>query len=326
MTDSLVFNHHSLPFPHRQHAENAIPDFLKICVKAKNAGLRTILVAETTDHTWFRLELAPGYFWQDWHNTHLEGEHRDVIRAFRSIATQSPLFNSDDIDAGADLFEVSLDGRGDYTAIRAAAWHESPLVSFPATRPWNVSPLTVKICMMNLETEELEHKTIEIPNFHSYTVLESYLPELFRQRDVAISSGRDIVTQFESLYPGLMLCGKAATQLNRWSASSTILNQVKRSLLSLNKFALEWQEDKISYYSVNLLHKIGLPFRVSGESETVCNNPVLKREREFWLPNGRKEFFEQHIKMNAGYRLHFYPDNNTREIYVGYIGPHLKLK
>lgn len=325
MMNLLVFNHHSLPYSHREFAEEAVPDFLKTCIKAKNTGLKTILVAETIDNKWFRLELAPGYYWQDWYNKHLKSENRDLIRAFRSIATHSPLFNSRDDDAGADLFEVSIDGCKDYNAIRAAAWHESPLISFPTTQPWNNSPLNVQINMINIETGEIEYKTIEIVNLYNYSILEKYLPELLKQRDASISSGREIVNQFESLYPGLVLCEKATMQLNKWSGSSTILKQVKTSFLYLNKFALKWQTGEIPYYSADLLRKIELPFQVSGESETVCKTPTLKRERQFWLPNGRKEYFEQHIKIHSGYRIHFFPDNDTHKIYVGYIGPHLKL-
>jgi hypothetical protein len=33
-----------------------------------------------------------------------------------------------------------------------------------------------------------------------------------------------------------------------------------------------------------------------------------------------------HIKMSFGYRLHFYPDNETGEIFIGYIGPHLSKR
>jgi len=69
-----------------------------------------------------------------------------------------------------------------------------------------------------------------------------------------------------------------------------------------------------------------LPFDHCNTAETVRNTPSLKREREFWLPNGQKKYFEQHIKMSSGYRLHFFPDNETRQVYVGYIGPHLKLR
>lgn len=36
MTAYLVFNHHSLPFDSQEKAEEALPDFLKLCLRAQN--------------------------------------------------------------------------------------------------------------------------------------------------------------------------------------------------------------------------------------------------------------------------------------------------
>jgi len=42
----LVFNHHSLPFENQYEAVQAVPEFIQICLKARNKGLRTILMDE----------------------------------------------------------------------------------------------------------------------------------------------------------------------------------------------------------------------------------------------------------------------------------------
>jgi len=44
LTSCLVFNHHSLPFAAPSDADNAIPDFLKVCIKSQNMGFATIIV------------------------------------------------------------------------------------------------------------------------------------------------------------------------------------------------------------------------------------------------------------------------------------------
>jgi len=57
------------------------------------------------------------------------------------------------------------------------------------------------------------------------------------------------------------------------------------------------------------------------------SQPTLRKfgyQRRFKLPNGTRETFEFHIK-TGNLRLHFYPDNNTHEIYIGYIGKHLDI-
>ena len=326
MTDCLVFNHHSLPFDHSDTAERAVPDFLKTCIEAQNAGLRTILVDQAVDRFWYRLELAPGFFWQNWYDRHQDDDNRDIIRAFRSIATQSPFFNIDDIADGSDLFEAWLDGCKDYGAVSAAAWHESPLVGFATGPPWNMSPLSVTITRLNPATAEIENEDAEILNFYHSSILHRHLPVLISHRNASLASGKEIANRFDELYPAISLCGKAAQQLNNWSAPLTVLEQVKDALTVLNDFSSKWQNNQVAEYRNDALRDLGLSFQVSGESQTVRANPKLRREREFWLPRGNQEFFELHVKMSFGYRMHFFPDNETRHIYVGYIGPHLRLR
>lgn len=326
MMDRLVFNHHSLPFAHRDDAVGAVPDFLKTCIEAHNEGFRTILVDQAIDSSWFRLQLAPAYAWQDWYDQQTDGKSRDAARAFRSIATQTPFFNSADISEGADLFDVSLDGNCDFVAVTAAGWHHSPLVGFNTGTPWNRSPLPVTVTQLHPTTAELESTPFEILNFYAHSVFLEYLPELRTQRNTSLASGREIVARLHELYPGIVLCGKASQQLNNWSGSVTILNQVKESFTVLSQFAQKWSNNEVVEYRAETLRDLGLPFQVSGESQTVRNSPRLSREREFWLPTGRQAFFDQHIKLSSGYRLHFFPDTETRHIMVGYTGKHLRLK
>ena len=326
MKNCLIFNHHSLPFDTRDAADRAMPEFLKICIEAKNAGLTTILADQTVDPSWFRVELAHGYYWQNWHEQQAGAGDRDAIRAFRSIATQSPFFNMQDAGDGVDLFEVSLCGRKDYIAVCAAVWHEAPMASFETREPWSDSPLKVQVSRLNVETEEFECENVQIQNFYSYAVFHRHLPELLDRRDASVASGKEIGKRLEELYPGVLLCGKAPQQLNNWSASLTILEQVKHSLLILSQFTVKWQRGEISEYRAETLRDCGLRFEVSRESTTVRNTPKLRSEREFWLPTGSQEYFEQHIKLSSGYRIHFYPDSETHQIYIGYIGPHLRLR
>lgn len=324
MTGTLVFNHHSLPFDHRSSADIAVPVFLKICIEAKNAGLTTILVDESTDANWFRQELSPGYFFQDWYNKYKDGYQGDVVRVFRAIATQQPFFNARDIENGSELFNVSLVGSS-YTALTAAAWHIAPIVSFETRDPWLTTPLAVDVEKIDLDTEDLVEDQVKILNYYNYTVFSESLTRILAERDAQLSSGREVVSQAEKLYPFLILCGKSKQQLSNWSAGMTIFKQVKRSLVELNSFSERWQSGQFDFYSADNLRKSGLPFKVSGESESVRNNPVLKKERMFWLPLGVERYFGEHIKLTNGYRLHFYPNNADKKIYVGYIGPHLRL-
>ncbi|MEA3545599.1 MAG: hypothetical protein U9R69_10335 [Thermodesulfobacteriota bacterium] len=323
MTSCVVFNHHSLPFDSVEDADESVPDFLKLCVLVGNIGLSPIVVDEHVDSSWFRLELAQNYFWQDWYKKNQKDENRDVIRSFRSIATRQPLFSIDDL-RDVDLFEVSFENM-QFSALRAAAWNEAPLVSLPTHPPWIDSPLRVSVEELD-DTGELSTRSFEILNFFSLHSFEKERKNLLDQRNSLISSGRELFENYATLFPNLVFCGNAVQQLNNWSASRTILNQVKESLTSLNTFCDGWAGGTFANYSHEALLNVGLNHRVSGESVTVMNDQRLRRQREFWLPEGRKETFENHVKLSNGYRLHFYPDDKSKHIYVGHVGSHLRLR
>lgn len=64
---------------------------------------------------------------------------------------------------------------------------------------------------------------------------------------------------------------------------------------------------------------------ISDESNTVKNTPRLRQQRYFRISNergGQYCFF--HIKL-GNIRVHIYPEEQERVIYVAYIGPHLDL-
>ena len=176
------------------------------------------------------------------------------------------------------------------------------------------------------EACEFSSRQLNILNIYSLESFENEVTALCEQRNSLVKSGRELLENQKQFFPNLTFCGTASQQLNTWSASKTILEQVKESLSSLNTFCEKWANGTYQSYRHEFLRDVGLNHKVSGESETVMNDKRLKRQREFWLPEGRKEVFENHVKLSNGNRLHFFPENQTKHIYVGYIGPHLKLK
>ncbi len=78
---------------------------------------------------------------------------------------------------------------------------------------------------------------------------------------------------------------------------------------------------EVQGYSHQQLKNQGLLYEVSGESTSVRNNQKKKKQRMFYLPDGRKEFFESHAKLANGFRLHFFPEPQKGVIYIGYMSP-----
>lgn len=322
----LVFNHHALPCDHEQQAVDSVPEFLRVCVRAQSLGLNVLLVDDSVDASWFRLELANCFFWQDWYNRYKTDETlKDLIRAFRSISTRQPYYSNEDINRQVELFDVVLgsDSRR-YSALRAAAWHAAHLVSFPTQTPWNSTPLSIQEESVD-EQGEILYATSQIHNIHSLAVLNDREPAILHEKDERIRSGSELVANWSALYGHLEYCGKVQEQLSVWSHHLSILEQTKESLRVLDTFASQWSLSACSCYSHQTLRNLGLNHEVSGESSSVLNDRSLRKFREFWLPTGSKELFENHIKLSKGFRIHFYCETCSKKVYVGYIGPHLPL-
>lgn len=324
MSAYLVFNHHSLPFRFPAQAQAAVPDFLRICEKAIRLGKDTILIDQTQDRHWFQIELAPNYSWQDWHNqARSQADLTEQIRAFRSIATRQPFFSEAEIRSGADGFEVwQTDQTPAPVAIMAACWHQAPLISFASSPAWQISPIRVQIRMLD-DMGHLQDSAGEVVNIHSLAALEAVSASWQAQRDATLRRGRDLWQTRLQRYPHLVFCGKTETQLCSWRQSDTVFEQVKQVLAILDQFAMQWRANVVPAYSHEALREAGLPHRVTGESES-CNKDSKRRsERTFYLPTGEKAYFENHVKLANGQRLHFYPDDTLQCIYIGYIGAHL---
>ena len=190
MSHPLVFNHHSLPLNSADDIHSAVSKFLKISLGAHRIGFTVILVDETIDKTWFRLELIKGYFWKDWHNRYSNNpQTKDLIRTFRRIATQQPFFSNQDYADNVELFDVRLlETEENVPALKAAAWHESPLLSFPTRPPWTASPLLVLVEKLS-DDGEIVNSTDELRNLYSIAQFEKEKPELQEKVQSQIRSG-----------------------------------------------------------------------------------------------------------------------------------------
>ena len=295
-------------------AKAAVSEFLKVCLKLKRYGFQTILFDEVSDKNWYRIELAPNYFLQDWLN-----KNKNEAQAILSLRTKAPLFSKDDIASDLQLFEVKLpNGTEELIVLRAAIWYGSPIVSYPTEEPWNKNPIAVNVVKLD---ENGENNTLEeIANYFDSNEIDEV--NLRKSQQESIGSGQNLWKYKKELFPNLDFCGDTQFQLKNWSLGKLVLEQVKNSLYILNEFSEKWQNRNFNYSHKNL-QDMGL--NVSGESQTVGNNTEMRNKREFYLPNGKKEFFENHIKLSS-IRIHFYPNASDRKIYVGYIGKHLPTK
>ncbi|MBW5414782.1 hypothetical protein [Pseudomonas sp. MAG002Y] len=325
MNNGIVLNHHSLPFTCKEEADDGLLFFfnaLKIC---RNAGLKILLVDEDQDRSLMGLELSSGYFVRDWYSSAQKvAELADWLRFLKSLETRQPLFESIDIENIRNTIEVGLPGENSGRLVLLAAFHlKTFLASFTAFPSWANSHIDVWV----LELDAIpEHREEIILNLSDSASLLTHGEELKQRRNALLDSAKEIWVQRHNLFPHLtLLANQIGAALQLWSARQDILSKSRDALDILELFCAKWKANEYCDYRHEYLRDLGLAAEVSGESTSVNNDPKKKKERLFWLDDGRQVYCENHVKLPHGYRMHFYPDTAEKRIFVVYLGPHLTL-
>ncbi|VAW46541.1 hypothetical protein MNBD_GAMMA02-1694 [hydrothermal vent metagenome] len=327
MSLALVFNHESLPYGNQENIDAAVLMFIKTSLSCRQYGFNLMLVDANVDKSWFGIELKKGVYWRDWFNAAKQkSELKDLVRAFRSLSTRQPMMLPQDAQRIENTVEVGLKGQSQGLAtLQAAYWYETFLISFPVREPWCRSLIDVWILKMQ-EDGRSDESTSEINNLFDFNSIQHHECGLKNLRDERLQLGTDIWENRGLFFPCLYLLeNELKNQLYAWSHKPAILHKAKDALLAMNKFVQRWQEGGFDDYRHSYLADCGLSAEVSGESPSVKQDLKKKAEREFWLPEGKKVFCENHVKLQDGFRLHFYASNNEKVIYVAYLGPHLTL-
>jgi hypothetical protein len=152
-------------------------------------------------------------------------------------------------------------------------------------------------------------KTVQIINDCSF--------KEFKDRSLWSVSYKDFWGKREKLFPSLTLCGEVEGQIFNLGTSSEF-SQIVSKLREFDRAVKGWTNGKFNYQEINRNFSLNM----SPESDTTMRK--FKGERMFSLPSGEIVCFELHIK-TGNLRFHFYPDNGARKVYVGYIGPHLRI-
>jgi hypothetical protein len=128
---------------------------------------------------------------------------------------------------------------------------------------------------------------------------------------------RNIWDKRKKLFPNIELCGEVKDQCLR-IGNSGHFNQIVEILRKFDNAISKWKSESgnFSYKNINQTYSL----RISPESSQTIDK--YGDERRFELPGGGTMLFELHIK-TGDLRFHFFPDNTTKKIYIGYIGPHL---
>ncbi|KAA6327939.1 hypothetical protein EZS27_023116 [termite gut metagenome] len=141
--------------------------------------------------------------------------------------------------------------------------------------------------------------------------------QTFKRDNLWSVTFRNIWDRRRKLFPNIELCGEVKEQCLKIGDSS-LFNQMVKVLKKFDSAVSKWKSESgvFSYAIINQTYSLN----ISPESAPTMNK--YGDERRFKLPGGKTELFELHIK-TGDLRFHFFPDNITRKVYIGYIGHHL---
>lgn len=123
------------------------------------------------------------------------------------------------------------------------------------------------------------------------------------------------------IFSNLEFCENTKSQIEN-KGKSKEFDQIMDRLNALNIYASLWKESNNEFNVKDCNRNSNL--KISHESESTLNNQNLLRQRYFTTPDGDSKLFEIHIK-TGNLRIHIYPDEENRILYIGHIGPHLKF-
>ncbi|MBN2442783.1 MAG: hypothetical protein JXJ04_15610 [Spirochaetales bacterium] len=294
-------------------AREILQRFISTCVQAKEAiGLKDLRIYEKLGNNLYHIELAENYLLSQWLNDpEVEKELKDRLRI---ITTSSPLITEDYLKV-YEVSDFSYDGHTVY-GLGAAVIIDTIAVSFLTSKDLNNSALTIQHHFLNNEeTETIVQCSVKHASQPKH--IDNHLDFFLDKQKRNIENSQNLWEKRDEFLPHLLLCGQVEKALKK-GINSNYLSQIINRLKSLNDYASQWTTGEFSL--ANLNHTTDL--NCSGESQSTMNK--YGSQRRFKLPDGRREYFELHIK-TGDLRFHFFPDNSSHKIYVGYIGKHLRI-
>ena len=180
-------------------------------------------------------------------------------------------------------------------------------VGFPSDPDWDKDQLTVSFDELQPD-ESFQEISKMIDNLarstHASVICERHRGTLINQNPSAAWE------QKEAMFPNLDF----GYDVKRPSAHLKI---ALRKLTELDKSTAEWR----------VVGGATPPWtcKVTPESQSVKNHPTLLKERQFRSRHGTRELFEWHAGFGKGFRIHLRFGAETKEVEIGYIGPHLPL-
>ncbi|MCP4113588.1 MAG: hypothetical protein GY749_50035 [Desulfobacteraceae bacterium] len=165
-------------------------------------------------------------------------------------------------------------------------------VSIASSGVWNASFLNIDVIHF-AGNDEIENYTASVKHASDIDTLNPHLNWLSMLRKASVADGDDLIRKKDILFPNIIFCGVAESQIMALRHSDPKLKSLINSLNTLQEYCSDWETENMDVYE---LRNKGIWIRP--ETETTLN--LYGTDREFIDPFGKKRAFSWHFDINPG--------------------------
>lgn len=303
----------------KQIARLVLADFVNATVRATELGFTELRLYEKALPNLYSISLHGTYNIDHWLNDREVG--KDLQDRFRLLVTSSPLIRDEEFRefefySRSEFFKKTNDVSHQVWGMGAAHIYNTLSIGLSTTNDWRKNLISIQHYYLNQNGDDNINQ-VTIRHISNIQTLETHLEWWEKLKFESLKKSAELWDRREEFFPNLIFCQEVKTQLQKIGVSKT-LSQIIERLRSLDQYTKLWSEGSFSYEDT----KKKTNLRISPESQSTINK--FGTQRKFFIPGLGKILFDLHIKA-GDLRFHFYPDNNTKKIYIGYIGKHLRI-
>jgi hypothetical protein len=303
----------------REMVYDILENFIKAVIRAKEIGFTEIRLHERSLPNLYQINISQDYNIDLWLN---DGRvSSDLRNNFRTILTSTPLIKQSEISE-IDIFSRSefhkiLDGvKYQVWGLGAAFIYSTLSISLATNDEWGKNEIVLSHFYLDDNVEEKIEEVV-VKHFSSLETLNSHIDWYEKYQLECLRTSKEVWERRVEFFPNIELCEEVEQQLSKIGISKMLFQIIDR-LKTLNDYVKQWKNGDFDYENVNQTTNL----RISPESDSTIR--MFSSIRKFTVPGQGRQVFNLHIK-TGDLRFHFYPDNISKKVYIGYIGKHLRI-
>lgn len=310
MSDVVIFNDASLPFPVDIEPHQEIYDFFKSLDILYKAQI-TIEKRNEVPFSWANLNFSDGFSFGRWLHNNLD---RDEKLFVSNVMSKVDCPFTEDIQGYFDsrIFVLTCDDTKSVDALGYASHIDAATLSFASNEIWGRNE-----CRITEHTNEGAPVDKVVQNIGTPCRAGEWAEYTSANRRENVNFLKALEQGGNKDIPNLLFCDRVLKGWQRPGPWCSHQREIVDALTLLNTHIAT------STNLNELIEKTGLD--ISDESVSTRQNPKYIRQRMFIHPNLGRTYFGLHVKnFRDAKRLYFLPDfGPQRTICIGYFGNHL---